>query len=63
MTSLRPYQRPDRDPSEAPTDSVRVANFDTRLSPETVAALAAVDENIRQAAVRASSIMVGSQAL
>jgi hypothetical protein len=52
--------RPDLDPSEAPAGSVRVANFDTRLSSETVAALAAVDENIRLAAVRASSIMVGS---
>jgi hypothetical protein len=37
---------------------MRVPNFDTRLSPETVAELAAVDENLRMASVRARSLLV-----
>jgi hypothetical protein len=37
---------------------VRVENFDTRLSPETLAALAAVDENLRLASARARSVVV-----
>lgn len=59
MTSRQVSPRPRRDPFEAPAGSMRIPNFDTRLSPETVTALAAVDENLRMAAVRADSVMVG----
>lgn len=60
MTSPRlpSSPRPDLGSPEAPVGSVRVANFDTRLSPETVAALSAVDENLRLASVRARSVLV-----
>ncbi len=61
MTVLRlqPLRRPDRDTFEAPAGSVRIANFDTSLSRETVEALAAVDANQRLAVIRARSIFVG----
>lgn len=41
--------------------SRQVANFDTRLSPETLAALQLVDLNIKSAFRRASSVIVGTK--
>jgi hypothetical protein len=48
---------------DEPVGSRRIENFDTSLSPETIASLAAVDSNIRMAAETASTVFVGSNDL